>query len=73
MAFALKAATTTIPGHFLSAEDPVRLGLVASLARPGRQLTGVNFLSCELVAKQLELLRELAPSGKARGRDRQSG
>jgi putative ABC transport system substrate-binding protein len=60
--FAAQAATTTIPVLFLSAQDPVKVGLVTNLARPSGNLTGVNFFNAELAAKQFDLLREILPN-----------
>jgi putative ABC transport system substrate-binding protein len=65
--FAAKAASSTIPIVFISAGDPVQLGIVASFNRPGGNTTGVSFLTVEAASKRLELLLELVPTASVIG------
>jgi putative ABC transport system substrate-binding protein len=62
VAVAARVATTTLPIIFIASQDPVKLGFVASLSRPGGNMTGINFFASELVGKRLEILRALVPA-----------
>src|SRR5262249_51195202 len=64
---AVKEATTSVPIVFVTGDDPVKAGLVASLNRPGGNVTGVTFVSSALGAKRLQLLRSLAPGAELIG------
>src|SRR5262249_54185549 len=66
-ALAAKRATSTIPVVFVAGGDPVDLGLVASLNRPGGNVTGVSLITFELLRKRMELMRELAPNASTIG------